>query len=650
MNRLVIKNESGNEPVIDESSRVSRIAVRGMLIVLALILSYLESFIPTYIILPGVRLGLANIVIVYVLYRYGLKDAFAVGVSRIIISALLFGNVLTLIYSMAGMLLSIPGMYAVKKIRASLPVVSITGAVLHNLGQCIVAAAFLKSVHLFYYFGFVILCGIVTGLIVGMAARGMLGRAGRLLDREIAAPELKLTSDELIFNQGESVAIIGENGSGKSTLALHIAGLKKAPSLSALYNGENVYGMESFSGICGLVKQQPSDGVLFSSLARDIRFGFDNLGLDEKERERRLNKIGAFTGGLDMEEEYRRMSGGELSRAAFLSIYLQLPDILILDEPLPMLDPAERLTILRSLIGEYKDAGRILFIITHEAAAAELCDRALSVSGGVISENDDHAPYIKKPEGESTYDAPALSSEPIVEAGELRIYRAYDLTAAHDISAAGDASPAVDISAVRDAAPAVDPSAAGDILICAMDLSFSYKSGKKICERLNAYLAAGGFYILKGPSGAGKTTLLRLLAGLLKPDSGSIISKESVSIGYTDQFSDNQFFAENVLDEVLAGFNAEERKNSGLKEMAESELRSWGLGDEFFGRDPYTLSEGEKRRLSFAIMFVRRPRVIIMDEPFSGLDSKWGAAAKSRLIKEASEGAAVIISDSQLIL
>ena len=164
----------------DEKSNNKAVAMRGILIALALMLSYLESFIPTYIILPGVKLGLANIVTVYALYEFGLKDTFFICIARVVLSTLLFGNVLTLVYSLAGILLSVVAMQFAKLLGLSIVTVSITGAVFHNLGQCLVAALILRNAHVFYYFGFVMIIAFLTGLIIGLTAREVIKRVREL--------------------------------------------------------------------------------------------------------------------------------------------------------------------------------------------------------------------------------------------------------------------------------------------------------------------------------------------------------------------------------------------------------------------------------------------------------------------------------------
>lgn len=148
-----------------------RIAYRGCLLALALVLSYLESLVPVFYGIPGLRLGLANIVTVYTLYRLSAADACFVSAGRILLAALLFGNVTTMIYSLAGAVLSILVMILAKPIpKLSAMGVSILGGIFHNIGQVIVAAFLLKTGGILTVLSVLLPVGAVTGAIIGVIA------------------------------------------------------------------------------------------------------------------------------------------------------------------------------------------------------------------------------------------------------------------------------------------------------------------------------------------------------------------------------------------------------------------------------------------------------------------------------------------------
>ena len=146
-----------------------KIARMGLLVALSMILSYVESLIPAFVAVPGVKVGLANIVVIFALYTLGPIEALIVSLLRVILSSFLFGSVLSLLYSLSGALLSLGGMILMKKLKIfSTTVVSVTGGVLHNVGQILVACLVLETDVLLYYLPVLILSGVVTGAVIGI--------------------------------------------------------------------------------------------------------------------------------------------------------------------------------------------------------------------------------------------------------------------------------------------------------------------------------------------------------------------------------------------------------------------------------------------------------------------------------------------------
>ncbi len=146
-------------------------AMCGVFIALALVLSYLEGLIPLNFAVPGIKLGLANLVTIVVLFELGLKYAILVSVGRIVLSGILFGNITIIIYSLAGAGLSIIIMCLVRKIKAfSVTGVSICGAVAHNMGQIVVAALVMENVNILYYMLILCITGAVAGTLIGVLA------------------------------------------------------------------------------------------------------------------------------------------------------------------------------------------------------------------------------------------------------------------------------------------------------------------------------------------------------------------------------------------------------------------------------------------------------------------------------------------------
>lgn len=162
--------------------KTKRIAVFGLMTALAFTFSYLESLIPFNFGIPGIKLGLANLVTVTALYVLPKKDAFFISVIRIVLSGLTFGGVFTMLYSLAGGLLSFVLMFVAQKCKQfSVTGVSVTGGIAHNAGQIIVAAVVMNTVRIVYYFPVLLISGLVTGLLIGIVSNLIISRLKRVL-------------------------------------------------------------------------------------------------------------------------------------------------------------------------------------------------------------------------------------------------------------------------------------------------------------------------------------------------------------------------------------------------------------------------------------------------------------------------------------
>lgn len=155
----------------------SRVAYFGVFTALALIFSYVETLIPVNLGIPGVKLGLANLIIVVALYKMRLSEAYLLSVVRVLLAGFIFGNYFSIIYSLAGGILSLTVMALLKKWGGfSLQGISIAGGVFHNIGQLIVAAVVVETFSVTYYFPVLLVAGLLTGLVIGIVAEMMLKR------------------------------------------------------------------------------------------------------------------------------------------------------------------------------------------------------------------------------------------------------------------------------------------------------------------------------------------------------------------------------------------------------------------------------------------------------------------------------------------
>ena len=154
--------------------KTKKISFIGLSITLAMILSYVESKIPVLVAIPGIKVGLPNIVIVFILFKVGWKEAVTVSIFRIFLVSLLFGNIQSLAFSFAGAFLSLLGMIILQKTKwFSSITISIVGGVLHNAGQIIAACFWTETYQIVYYMPVLFLTGTIAGCVIGLLA-GML--------------------------------------------------------------------------------------------------------------------------------------------------------------------------------------------------------------------------------------------------------------------------------------------------------------------------------------------------------------------------------------------------------------------------------------------------------------------------------------------
>ena len=163
------------------SERSKRIAYYALCIALAFVLSYLESLIPINIGVPGIKLGLANLVVVTALYTMKPRDAFIISMVRILLSGLTFGGAFSLVYSFAGGILSFAVMLLAKKSSClSAAGVSVLGGSVHNIGQLAAAAIVMENAGVFYYLPVLLLSGALTGALTGLISQAVISRVEKI--------------------------------------------------------------------------------------------------------------------------------------------------------------------------------------------------------------------------------------------------------------------------------------------------------------------------------------------------------------------------------------------------------------------------------------------------------------------------------------
>lgn len=181
-NKINNKNTKTYNQIPYNKGKKTSLAILGLFTTLALILSYVDSLLPVLPAIPGVKLGLANLIFLIVMTNYGIRDAVLVNIVRIVLTGLLFGNVFSIAYSLAGAIIAMLIMYVFyRRAFCGIMGISILGGIFHNIGQMFVAFLIVKSAGVWYYLPYLFLAGCLCGAVMGVIANILSSRLKPLM-------------------------------------------------------------------------------------------------------------------------------------------------------------------------------------------------------------------------------------------------------------------------------------------------------------------------------------------------------------------------------------------------------------------------------------------------------------------------------------
>ena len=479
---------------------------------------------------------------------------------------------------------------------------------------------------------------------------------------------------DLDIRPGERVLRRGPSGSGKSTLLHALAGVlgdssaggaEHATGAAADAGDEDETGTLLIDGApprtrrgrAGLVQQDPETQVVLSRLGDDVAFGAENLSVPPADIWSRvaeaLDDVGL--GRLPLDHPTSSLSGGQKQRLALAGILAMRPGLILLDEPTANLDPAGVLEV-RDAVGRCLDkTGATLVVVEHRVSVwKDLVDRIVVLQPGPAT---DSAVLVDGPPEQVL----AQARDMLTAAG-VWVPGYVPQTRARGGAQAGGTSGG-------SAGNAPGAGAAGRLLLAAEDLAVSRERPRRAGLRggfrpvppqpvqsgITAQVRAGEALTITGPNGSGKSTFALTLAGLLAPVSGTVSATAELSagagpdphrwkaqqliarIGTVFQEPEHQFVTGRVLDELMFGPRHLGRGGERVDELLER-LRLAELVD----ANPYTLSGGEKRRLSVATVLAAHPQVLVLDEPTFGQDANTWAELASFLSELLDDGTAVV--------
>ncbi|WP_458115595.1 ABC transporter ATP-binding protein [Arthrobacter sp. D2-10] len=414
---------------------------------------------------------------------------------------------------------------------------------------------------------------------------------------------------DLTIDAGQRVLLLGASGAGKSTLLHGLAGVLGEHDEGEQTGSLAVDGVSPAAarGRSGLVLQDPDTQLVLARVGDEVAFGAENLAVPRAEiwpRVRRaLDDVGL---DVPLDHPTTALSGGQKQRLALAAVLAMQPGLLLLDEPTANLDPAGVIEVRDAVVRVLDRTAATLVVVEHRVEVwADVVDRVivLDSDGGILADGEPDAVLQRN----------AVRTR-LIEAG-------------------------VWVPGHRPATPAVRQGAGEDLLQAAGLSVTRTKRGPAVLCGVDLILGQGEAVSVLGPNGAGKSTLALTLAGLLKPRAGKLTaldplargvgstpqnwkSAELVSrIGTVFQEPEHQFLTNTVLEELEFGprrvaWQSEADIRRRIDPIAER-LRLTGL----LKANPFTLSGGEKRRLSVATMLATDPDILILDEPTFGQDA-----------------------------
>lgn len=428
--------------------------------------------------------------------------------------------------------------------------------------------------------------------------------------RHASRKDYALRHVDFEIKPGERVLLLGASGAGKSTLMAGLAGVLGGDDEGEQEGRLLVGGVDARSarGTSGLVLQDPDAQTILERVGDDVAFGCENLNLPKDEIWKRARAALDIV-GLDymrFDHSTRRLSGGQRQRLALAGVLAMHPGLLLLDEPTANLDPDGVREVHDAVRQVIERTGETLIVVEHHIDVwLDLVDRVI---------------VLGRPDEASPCGGVIADGTPDEVFGSMG-----------DVLAEGGAwVPG------RSIAPCPAAHEPGETVLRADDLSFGREF--PLGEHVNVEFHTGEVTALTGRNGVGKSTLALTLAGLLEPVAGHVRVAESMvpphrandvsgwksrdllgRIGMVFQEPEHQFVTSNVRDEVAVGPKSMGKSDGEAYRIADEMLERMRLA-RFAPANPFTLSGGEKRRLSVASMMAAAPKVLVMDEPTFGQD------------------------------
>lgn len=433
--------------------------------------------------------------------------------------------------------------------------------------------------------------------------------------------------------EGSFVTICGESGCGKSTL---LKLMKPALSPRGSVSGEILYlgapikelSEKEAAQQIGFVMQNPESQLVTDKVWHELAFSLESIGLPVGDIRRRVSEMACYFG---IEEEFEHdtasLSGGQKQLLNLASAAAVHPRLLLLDEPTSMLDPIAAQTFIDTVSRLNRDFGVTVIIAEHRLEELlPVSDRVIVMENGRITADcppREICRYLPQ-------EHPMLAAMPV----SVRLYRMGGGTDSTPLSVREGRTNTVCCAEIEKlpAQPEKELSENKKPLISARELWISYdKAQPDVLRSASIDVCGGRIYAILGGNGSGKTTLLKALAGIVRPLGGRIKREKGVTCAYLPQ-NPCELFTEDTVSEELASIS---------KEYSDTAERFSLSG--LMGINPYDLSGGEQQRLALAKLMLKKPHVLLLDEPTKGMDAAAKTSFSALLRDIAADGAAVVL-------
>jgi energy-coupling factor transport system ATP-binding protein len=479
-----------------------------------------------------------------------------------------------------------------------------------------------------------------------------------------------LQNVSLTLHAGETVLLLGASGSGKSTLALTLNGLIPHALGCISAGAVRVDGIDTqqttvadVARRVGIVFQDPEAQFVTLTVEDEILFGLENLCLPPEQMDARV------TAALDQvgmaayrRHPVERLSGGQKQRIALAALLALEPETLVFDEPTANLDPVGTQDVF-ALLAELKARGQhTIILIEHKLdELMQLIDRVivLGSQGAILA---DGAPRTVFEDQAAALEAHGIWMPQVcVLAHRLRargiVSAPFPVTLEEADSVMRDWRLEIATTSQSPSSPISNPQS--PIALEVRNLSFSY-GPNRVLDTISLSVSQGDFLAIVGANGAGKTTLAQHLVGILSPPTGAVtLHGQDVrrlpardlakQIGYVFQNPEHQFVTNSVRDEVAYGLGVLGLPEPEMTTRANELLERFGLA-RYAKANPFTLSHGEKRRLSVATMLAMGQQTLILDEPTFGQDQRNATAILALLRALNAEGRTIIVITHDMAL